>query len=69
MSTHLYTGICTCTVRALLLAKRNTVGYNPNGGIVTWVAHCGDHSAARRDFQGAVTAMGALVKESLQCGT
>jgi len=52
-----------------LLAKRNKVGHNSNYDIVAWLAHCGDHSAARRDFQDAVAAVGTLAKESLQCGT
>ena len=52
-----------------LLAKRNSVGHNPNTGMCIWLAYCGDHSAARRDFQGVVAAVWTVVKESLQCGT
>ena len=33
------------------------------------LAHCGDHSASRRDFQGAAAAVGALLKENLQSET
>ena len=54
---------------APLLSKRNTVKHNPNAGKGTKSVNCGDHSAARRDFQGAVAAVGGIVKESLQCGT
>ena len=52
-----------------LLAKRNAVGCNPNGGKDIWAAHCGDHRAARRDFQGTVEAVGGVIKENLQCWT
>ena len=51
-----------------LLAKRNTVGHNLNRGIVSWLAHCGDQSAASRDFQSAVAAMGLLSKKPTMSG-